>query len=190
MARVLVACEFSGRVRDAFRGLGHEAISCDLLPTEQPGPHILGDVLDVLDDGFDLMIAHPPCAHLCSSGARWFKEKRADGRQARAVSFFMDLAATKIPRVAIENPIGIMSSRWRKPDQIIQPWQYGHPETKSTCLWLRNLPALKPTEIVPGRRQRVHREPPGTDRWKRRSITYSGIADAMARQWGDWIDLD
>jgi len=182
--RVLVACEYSGRVRDAFIRSGHDAISCDLLPTDVPGPHYQGDVRDVLRDGWDLMIAHPPCDHLAVSGARWFKEKRADGRQQAAIEFFMLLANADIPRICIENPVCIMSSHWRKPDQIIQPWQFGHGETKATCFWLKNLPKLKPTDIVDGREARVHRMPPGPDRWKERSRTFQGIANAMADQWG------
>ena len=180
--RVLVACEFSGVVRDAFRAKGHDAWSCDLLPTERTGNHIQGDVLDVLKNAWDLMIAFPPCTHLASSGARWFAAKRKE--QAEAIAFFKALWKAPIERIAIENPIGIMSTHLRKPDQIIQPWQFGHGETKATCLWLKNLPKLQPTNIVPGRVPRVHHESPSPDRWKRRSITYKGIADAMADQWG------
>lgn len=182
--RILVACEYSGRVRDAFIKKGHDAISCDLLPTESPGPHIQGDVLELLEEGFDLMVAHPPCTHLAVSGARYFAAKRADGRQQAAIDFFMQLAHAPIPRIAIENPICIMSSVWRKPDQIIQPWQFGHGETKATCLWLKGLPCLVPTSIVEGREARVHLMPPTADRWKLRSTTYQGIADAIADQWG------
>ena len=185
--KVLVACEFSGIVRDAFIARGHDAISCDLLPSERPGPHIQDDVLNHLNfspEGYDLMIAHPPCTHLASSGARWFKEKYLDGRMERAFEFVLKLSEAPIDRIAIENPIGILSSWWRKPDQIIQPWQFGHGETKSTCLWLKNLPELKPTNIVPGRRPRVYYESPGEDRWKNRSRTFQGIAEAMAGQWG------
>lgn len=180
--RVLVACEFSGVVRDAFTNLGHEAMSCDLLPTEQPGPHYMGDVRDILSDGWDLMIAHPPCTHLAVSGARWFAKKQKE--QAAALEFVRLLMAAPIPHICIENPISIISSRVRKPDQIIQPWQYGHGEMKATCLWLKNLPPLQPTNIVDGRVARVHRLPPGPDRWKERSRTYTGIANAMAAQWG------
>ena len=180
--RGLVACEFSGIVRDAFRKCGHDAWSCDLLDTEIPGQHIQGDVLDLLGNGWDLMIAHPPCTHLASSGARWFKLKQDEQREA--VNFVLKLAFAPIARIAIENPVGVLSTRYRKPDQIIQPWQFGHSETKATCLWLKNLPLLKPTNIVEGRMARVHREPPGPDRWKNRSRTYQGIADAMAEQWG------
>lgn len=140
------------------------------------------DVAFCLNDGWDLMVAFPPCTHLASNGARWFANKQRE--QEEAVYFFMSLANAPIERIAIENPVGIMSTRWRKPDQIIQPWQFGHPETKATCLWLKNLPPLKPTQIVDGRQARVHREPPHPDRWKRRSRTYQGIADAMAEQWG------
>ena len=181
--RVLVACEFSGTVRDAFIRAGHDAVSCDLLPTEKPGPHIVGDVLDYIGFGGDLLIAFPPCTHLCVSGARWFKDKAKE--QAEAIDFFMALANSPIPRIAIENPIGIMSTRYRKPDQIIQPWQFGHGETKATCLWLKGLPKLTPTNIVDGRTARVHRMPPGPDRWRERSRTYQGIADAMAQQWSN-----
>ena len=182
--RILIACEFSGIVRDVFIAKGYEAVSCDLLPTERPGPHIQGDVLEVLNDGWDMMIAHPPCQHLASSGARWFKEKRRDGRQLGAVEFFRDIAYAGIPRVCLENPVGIMSTRYRKPDQIIQPWQFGHGETKATCLWLRGLPKLTPTNIVEGREQRIHRMAPGPNRARERSRTFQGIADAMAEQWG------
>lgn len=183
--KVLVACEYSGAVRDAFIRGGHEAMSCDLLPTDAPGPHYQGDVRDLLDYPWDLMIAHPPCTHLAVSGARHFEEKRKDGRQQSAVSFFMMLARARIPRIAIENPVCIMSSMWRKPDQTIQPWMFGHGETKATCLWLKNLPPLRPTNIVSGREARIHRMPPSEDRWKLRSATYQGIADAMAEQWGN-----
>ena len=182
--RVLVACEYSGRVRDAFIAQGHEAMSCDLLPAEVPGPHYQGDVRDVLDYPWDLMIAHPPCTHLSVSGARHFAEKRMDGRQQSAVSFFMALARAPIPKIAIENPVCIMSRMWRKPDQIIQPWQFGHGETKATCLWLKGLPLLRHTQIVEGRENRIHRMPPSADRWKERSRTFQGIAEAMAEQWG------
>lgn len=188
MARVLIACEYSGAVRDAFIALGHEAMSCDLLPTDAPGPHYQGDVRDVLDYPWDLMIAHPPCTDLSVSGARHFAAKRMDGRQQASVSFFMRLAKADIPHIAIENPVCIMSSLWRKPDQTIQPWQFGHGETKATCLWLKNLPPLRPTSIVDGREQRVHKLPPSPDRWKIRSKTYDGIAKAMAEQWGAFIE--
>ena len=181
---MLIACEYSGAVRDAFLKRGHEAMSCDLLPTDAPGPHYQGDVRDVLDYPWDLMIAHPPCTHLSVSGAAWFAEKRMDGRQQSAVSFFMQLSKADIPMIAIENPVCIMSSMWRKPDQTIQPWQYGHGETKATCLWLKGLKHLQPTNIVEGREQRIHNLPPSEDRWKIRSQTFQGIADAMADQWG------
>lgn len=182
--KILIACEYSGRVRDAFIALGHDAMSCDLLPTDVPGPHYQGDVRDVMDEGFDLLIAHPPCTHLAVSGARHFAAKRADGRQQEGVDFFLMLARAPIPRIAIENPVCIMSSIWRKPDQTIQPWQYGHGETKATCLWLKNVPHLVPTNIVEGREPRIHMMPPSPDRWKLRSATYQGIAGAMAAQWG------
>lgn len=183
--KVLVACEYSGTVRDAFRERGHDAWSCDLLPTDVPGPHYQGDVLEILALGWDLMIAHPPCTHLAVSGARHFAAKRADGRQQQAIDFFMALANAPIKRKAIENPVCIMSTHWRKPDQIIQPWMFGHGETKATCLWLENLPALNPTNIVEGREARIHRLPPTADRWKIRSTTYRGIAAAMADQWSN-----
>ena len=182
--RVLVACEFSGVVRDAFIARGHDAMSCDLLPAEAPGPHYQGDVRDVLDYPWDLMIAHPPCQHLSVSGARHFAAKRLDGRQQAGASFFMMLAKADIPRIAIENPVCIMSSLWRKPDQVIQPFHHGDPFMKTTCLWLKGLPLLKPTNIVEGREQKCWKEPPGPDRWKIRSKTYPGIARAMAQQWG------
>lgn len=180
--RVLVACEYSGTVRDAFRALGHDAMSCDLLPTEVPGPHYQGDVRDVLDDGWGLMIAHPPCTHLAVSGARWFNEKRVE--QAEALAFVRMLMLAPIPRVCIENPVSIISSHIVPATQTIQPWQFGHGETKATCLWLKNLPPLEPTNIVDGREPRVHMMPPGPDRWKERSRTFRGIAQAMAEQLG------
>lgn len=180
--RVLVACEFSGIVREAFRARGHDAWSCDLLPSEIPGQHIQGDAITAIrQGGWDLMIAHPPCTHLAVSGARWFKHKVRE--QAEALRFVDALLCAPVPRIALENPISIISTNIRKPDQIIHPWQFGHPETKATCLWLKNLPPLRPTNIVGGRANRVHREPPGPDRWKNRSRTYQGIADAMAEQW-------
>lgn len=183
--RVLVACEYSGVVRDAFIRGGHDAMSCDLLPTESIGPHYQGDVRDVLDYPWDMMIAHPPCTHLSVSGARHFDCKRMDGRQQSAVSFFMMLAKSGVPKIAIENPVSIMSRLYRKPDQIIQPWQFGHGETKATCLWLKGLPPLTHADVVDGRENRVHRMPPSPDRWKDRSRTFAGIADAMAQQWGN-----
>jgi len=189
--RVLVACEYSGRVRDAFIAKGHEAMSCDLLPTEKPGPHYQGDVRDVMDYPWDLMIAHPPCTDLSVSGAAWFEKKRMNGSQQASASFFMMLAKSDIPRIAIENPICIMSRLWRKPDQIVQPWMFGHMEQKATCLWLKNLPVLHPTndvkaqmmELPKNKRERLHYLPPSEDRWKLRSETFQGIADAMAEQW-------
>ena len=184
--RVLVGCESSGKVRDAFIKLGHDAMSCDLLPTDSPGPHYQGNVFDVIDAPWDLAIFHPACTHLAVSGARHFEAKRQDGRQQEAVSFFMRLVrrSEHIPRRAFENPISIMSSMWRKPNQIIQPWQYGHGETKATCLWLEGLENLEPTNIVEGREPRIHKMPPSPDRWKKRSETFQGIADAIAMQWG------
>ena len=182
--KVLVACEYSGRVRDAFIAAGHNAISCDLLPTEAEGPHYQGNVFDIINDGFDLMIAHPPCTHLAVSGARHFAEKRADGRQQAALEFVRRLMDSGIERIALENPVSIISSAIRKPDQIIQPWQFGHGETKATCLWLKNLKKLVPTNIVAGRSDRIHKMPPSPDRWKERSRTYEGIAKAFASQWG------
>lgn len=181
--KILIACEYSGVVRDAFIKAGHDAISCDLLPSDSPGPHYQGDVFDIINNGFDLMVAHPPCTHLSVSGARHFRQKIADGRQQEAVDFFMKLINCNIPRIAVENPISVMSTKYRKPDQIIQPWQFGHGETKATCLWLKNLPLLTPTNIVEGREARVHKMPPSPNRWKLRSTTYSGIASAMAEQW-------
>jgi hypothetical protein len=180
--RVLVACEFSGVVRSAFRKMGHRAFSCDLLPAEDNGPHIRGDVLQVINDGWDLMIAHPPCTHLAVSGARWFMDKLPE--QEEALWFAGTLLAAPIERIALENPISIISSRIRKPDQIIQPWQHGHGEVKATCLWLKGLPKLTPTNVVEGREARVHKMAPSPDRWKERSRTLPGIAAAMAAQWG------
>ena len=184
--RVLVACEFSGIVRDAFIAAGHDAVSCDLLPSERPGPHRQMDVAKLLrfpPDGYwDLLIAHPPCTYLAVSGARWMASRPAATEEA--LEFVRFLLNAPIPRIALENPVSIISSRIRKPDQIIQPWQFGHGETKATCLWLKNLPPLVPTEIVEGRMARVHRMPPGPERWRERSRTFSGIAAAMADQWG------
>lgn len=195
--RVLVACEYSGVVRDAFLARGHDAMSCDLLPTEVPGPHYEGDVRDVLDDGWDLMICHPPCTYLASSGLHW--NKRIPGREQlteESVAFVRLLLDADIPRIALENPIGRISTAIRKPDQIIQPHQFGHDASKATCLWLKNLPPLLPTSLVAPRmvngRPRWSNQtdsgqnklPPGKDRWKLRSTTYQGIADAMAEQWG------
>ena len=181
--KVLIACEYSGVVRDAFIGQGHDAMSCDLLPTDAPGPHYQGDVMDVINDGWDLMIAHPPCTHLAVSGARHFAAKQASGVQQEALDFVQKLLEAPIERIALENPISIISTRIRKPDQIIQPWQFGHGETKATCLWLKGLPLLRPTNIVEGRSDRIYKMPPSPDRWKLRSKTYLGIAQAMATQW-------
>ena len=184
MMRVIVACEYSAAVRDAFRARGHDAWSCDLLPTEgDPQWHHEGDITDILYGPWDLMIAHPPCTHLAVSGARWFKDKQEE--QKDALEFVRRLLDAPIDKIALENPISIISSKIRKPTQIIQPWQFGHGETKATCLWLKNLPPLTPTKIVDGREARVHKMAPGPDRWKERSRTYQGIADAMAEQWGD-----
>lgn len=180
--RVLVACEYSGVVRDAFTRKGHYAMSCDLLDSEVTGNHYKGDVRDVINDGWDLMISHPPCTHLAVSGARWFKDKQAEQREA--LGFVELLLNAPIHKICLENPVSIISSRIRKPDQIIQPWQYGHGETKATCLWLKNLPLLKPTNIVDGREARVHKMPPSPNRWKERSRTFQGVADAFAKQWG------
>ena len=182
--RVLIACEFSGIVRDAFAARGHNAWSCDLEPSERPGNHYQGDVCEILNGyQWDLVIAHPPCDHLAVSGARWFDEKRADGRQQAAIAFFFMFTQLRC-RWAIENPVGIMSTIYREPDQYIQPWQFGHGETKKTGLWLNGLPLLRPTNIVDGREQKVWRCPPGPERKHIRSRTYQGIAEAMAEQWG------
>ena len=180
--KVLVACEYSGKVRDAFRDKGHDAWSCDLLPTDVEGQHIQGDVLDILDQGWDLMIAHPPCTHLAVSGARWFKDKQQE--QHEALEFVKALLNAPINKIALENPISIISTKIRKPTQIIQPWQHGHGETKATCLWLKNLQNLVPSKVVSGRKTRIHYMSPSIDRWKLRSETYTGIAKAMADQWG------
>lgn len=182
--KILVACEFSGTVRDAFAARGHDAWSCDLLPSEKPGNHIDGDVLENLA-GWDLIVAHPPCTHLAVSGARHFAAKRADGRQPPAIDFFMALVNAPCPRIAVENPVCIMSRFYRKPDQIIQPWMFGHGETKATCLWLKGLPKLFPTNIVEGREQRIWKMAPSPQRAKERSRTFPGIAAAMASQWGN-----
>ena len=197
--KVLIACEFSGTVRDAFIRGGHEAMSCDLEPCDTPGPHYKGDVMDIIGAGWDLMIAHPPCTHLAVSGARHFAKKQADGRQQQGIDFFMALANSNIPRYAIENPIGIMSSKWRKPEQIIQPWEYGHSVTKATCLWLKGLPLLQPTNIVSKGEVVISKSGNRMSKWyyetskltlkggiraKARSVTFPGIAIAMADQWG------
>ena len=189
--KVLIACEYSGTVRDAFIQCGHDAMSCDLLPTDVPGNHYQGDVFDVINDGWDLMIAHPPCTHLAVSGARWFKDKVEE--QKEALEFVQRLMDAPIDKIAIENPISIISSRIRKPDQIIQPWMFGHPEAKATCLWLKGLPTLSATDVLtkpecgywsnqtPSGQNKLG---PSKDRWKERSKTYQGIATAMANQWG------
>lgn len=183
--RVLVACEYSGRVRQAFRAIGHEAWSCDLYEPAEDGSqwHISGDAVKAAyEGGWDLMIAHPPCTHLAASGARWWKDKAAE--QKEALDFVRALMAAPIPRIAIENPVSKISSAIRKPDQIIHPWQFGHGETKATCLWLKGLSKLSPSNIVDGRNPAVHRMSPSQTRWKDRSRTYAGIALAMADQWG------
>ena len=182
--KVLVACEFSGIVREAFNKLGHEAWSCDLLESEIEGKHYQGDIRDLLKDHWDLMIAHPPCTRLAVSGARWFKDYKEE--QEEALEFVRLLLAANIEKIALENPISIISSRIRKPDQIVQPWMFGHGEMKATCLWLKNLPLLVPTNIVEGRMQRIHNMPPSPDRWKDRSRAFQGLADAMASQWGGY----
>ena len=194
--KVLIACEFSGIVRDAFIARGHDAWSCDLIPCERVGPHIQGDVLQVLNEGWDMMLAFPPCTHLAVSGAVWFKQKQADGRQQSAIDFFMKLINSNIPKIAVENPVGIMSTVYRKPDQIIHPYWFGEPFTKKTCLWLKGLPLLVPTNLVDKGEQYVTKEgkkrggswhmsiPECADRWKIRSRTFQGIANAMAEQWG------
>lgn len=182
--KILVACEYSGIVRDAFMAKGHDAISCDILPSESPGPHYQGDVRDILWDDWDMVIGFPPCTDLAVSGARWFKEKQKNGAQKKSIEFFMELVNVGCMRVAIENPVGIMSTKYRKPDQIIQPWQFGHGETKATCLWLKGLKKLTPTKVVSGREQRIWKMPPSKDRSKLRSKTFQGIANAMADQWG------
>ena len=180
--RVLVACEFSGIVRDAFRERGHDAVSCDLLPTERPGPHYQADVLTVLGDRWDMMIAFPPCTYLCASGNRWYA---GTPEREAALEFFRLLLDAPIPRIALENPVGVINSRIRRPDMILQPWQYGHRETKATCLWLKNLPPLMAAEVWAGPYEaRVHRMPERRDRWKDRSRTLAGVASAMADQWG------
>lgn len=181
--RVLVACEFSGIVRNAFAARGHDAWSLDLLPSELPGNHFQVDLWEKeIGPDWDLLIAHPPCTHLAVSGARWFENKRQE--QKDALNFVRMLLAAPVEKICLENPVSIISTRIRKPDQIIQPWQFGHGETKATCLWLKNLPKLQPTNIVEGREQRIHKLPPSKNRGKLRSITYKGIAEAMAKQWG------
>jgi len=181
MVKVLVACEYSGRVRDAFIKNGHDAISCDLLPSDSPGPHYQEDVRNIRLNQFDMLISFPPCTYICCSGTRWHS---GTAKQKEALEFIRFLMDTDVPRIAIENPVGVISTHIRKPDQIIQPWQFGHGETKATCLWLKNLPKLIPTDIVSGRIPRIHRMSPSTNRAKLRSLTYQGIANAMADQWG------
>ena len=187
--KVLVACEESQAVCIEFRKKGHEAFSCDIQECSGGHPewHIHGDVLEAMNDNWDMMIAFPPCTHLAVSGARHFEEKRKDGRQQAGIDFFMEFVHSPIKHKAIENPIGIMSNIYRKPDQIIQPYMFGHGETKATCLWLFNLPKLTPTDIVEGREQRIHKMPPGPDRGKERSKTFPGIAKAMANQWSEFF---
>jgi hypothetical protein len=192
--RVLIACEYSGRVRDAFRALGHDAMSCDLLPTDVAGPHYQGDVFDIINDGWDLMIAHPPCTYLSVSGMHWTTRGLRDPKLTEdALAFVQRLLDAPIERIAIENPVSVISSRIRKPDQIIQPWWFGHDASKKTCLWIKNLPLLTPTDMLLGdsKTRRANQTvsgqnklPPSKDRWKIRSATYQGIADAMASQWG------
>lgn len=183
--RVLVACEYSGIVRDAFIAAGHDAMSCDLLETERPGPHYRGDVRDVLYTGeWDLLIAHPPCTDLAVSGNAHMAAKIADGRTAAALSFVRLFLNAPVPRIAVENPVSVIASNIRPADQTVQPWMFGHGEVKSTCFWLKNLPALRATDIVPGREARVHKLPPSPERQRERSRTFTGIAAAMALQWG------
>jgi hypothetical protein len=186
--KVLIACEYSGRVRDAFIKLGHEAMSCDLLPTDSPGPHYQGDVFDIIDGSWDLMVAHPPCTYLCNSGVCWlYKDESRWDKMREGALFFKKLLEANIPKIAIENPIMHKYAKeiiGMDKTQVVQPWMFGHGETKATCFWLKNLSPLKPTNIVSGREQRLHRLPPSKDRWKLRSTTYQGIADAIAAQWG------
>ena len=195
---ILIACEYSGTVRDAFIRAGHDAMSCDLLPTDVPGPHYEGDVFDIINNGWDMMIAHPPCTYLSVSGMHWTARGLRDPQLTEdALDFVTRLMAASIPRIAVENPISVISSRIRKPDQIINPWQFGHDASKRTCLWLKGLPPLRPTAYVPPRVVKgkmrwanqtdsgQNRLPPSEDRWAQRSVTYQGIADAMAQQWGD-----
>lgn len=183
--KILVACEESQAVTIELRSLGHEAYSCDIEPCSGGHPewHLQQDVIPLLTQKWDMILAFPPCTHLAASGARWFATKRADGRQQAAIDFFMRFANADCPKIAIENPVGIMSTVWKKPDQIIQPWQFGHGETKRTCLWLKGLPPLVPTNIVDGREQRIWKMPPSEDRAKNRAKTFPGIARAMAEQW-------
>jgi hypothetical protein len=187
--KVLVACEYSGRVRDAFIRGGHEAMSCDLLPSDAKGPHYQGDIFDIINDGWDLMVAHPPCTYLCNSGVSWlYKQEGRWDKMRDGANFFKKLLYCNIPKFAIENPIMhkyAVEIIGRRQNQVIQPWMFGHGETKATCLWLKGLPELQPTNIVKGREQRLHKLGPSPDRWKLRSTTYQGIADAMASQWGN-----
>lgn len=178
--RVLVACEFSGIVRDEFKRLGHDALSVDLLPSERPGRHVIADIRDIVSDHWDLMVAFPPCTYLASSGARWHWTGDVQDKALELVQFLMD---APIEKIAIGNPVGAISTRIRKPDQIIQPWQFAHPETKATCLWLKGLPRLSPVRIVTPTETRIHKMPDTKDRWRNRSRTYPGIARAMAWQW-------
>lgn len=190
--KILVACEYSGIVRDAFIRRGFDAVSCDLLPTESPGPHIQGDVLDVLNQGWDCLIAHPPCTRLCNSGVRWLNERNLWDEMEMAARFFKQLLDAPIPHKAIENPIPhkyALEIIGRKYDQIVQPWMFGHGETKATCLWLDELPSLIATDIRTEREQRIWKMAPSIDRWKDRSRTFPGIADAMADQWGTWLRM-
>ena len=195
--KILIACEYSGRVREAFKACGHDTTSCDILPTSIAGQHYQGDIFDIIDNGFDMMIAFPPCTHLAVSGARWFEEKRKDGRQQQGIDFFLKLANANIEKICLENPVSIMSTEWRKPDQIIQPWQFGHETTKATCLWLKGLPLLEPTNIVSKGKRVFYKSGNSSPEWhdktwglspeeraKARSKTYMGIAKAMAEQWG------
>lgn len=183
--RILIACEFSGIVRRNFELLGHGAWSCDFLESEQPGNHLQCDVLTILDQGWDLLIAFPPCTYLAASGARWWSERERE--QEDAIAFFMKFINAPIKHKAIENPVGVMSNRYQPPDQWVHPWQYGHGETKKTGLWLHNLPPLVPTEVVSEREPVCHYVSPGPERWKDRSRTYSGIARAMAMQWSTYV---
>jgi site-specific DNA-cytosine methylase len=195
--KILIACEFSGTVRDAFIKLGHDATSCDLEPTDVPGPHYQGNVLDIINDNWDMMIAFPPCTHLAVSGARHFEQKRKDGRQQQGIQFFLKMVKANIPKIAVENPVGIMSTIYRKPNQIINPYEYGHKVTKATCLWTKGLPLLKPTHIVDKGQIWVAKSGKRMSQWyydssclkpkereKMRNKTFQGIAEAMASQWG------
>lgn len=186
---VLVACEYSGRVRDAFAARGWNAWSCDLLESETEGNHYQGPVEDILCDQWDLLIAHPPCTHLAVSGAKHFAEKMASGEQQKALDFVKLLLDAPVKYIALENPVSIISTKIRKASQYVQPWQFGHGETKKTGFWLKNLPLLTPTNIVEGREAKVHKMAPGPNRWKDRSRTYLGIAQAMADQWGEYIEI-